>query len=113
MITIKEWMELVNYRITEGSDFYSYEGKCYILSSWNGEQNGFSSDIIFNTEDQTVFSVQLHDYKNNLAYRLTNPNYTGEKEDSCAWDDVDYVELESDDDYMQKHLAVFQVNIFK
>ena len=56
MITMKEWMELVSYRITEGSDFgwQCYGSNVYQLDSWNGDQDGHSFSIIFDTRDQTV-----------------------------------------------------------
>jgi hypothetical protein len=108
MITLKEWLELVDYKITEGDDFYGYGGKSYILSSWNGKHvDGFSSDIIFDTKSQQVYAVEVHDYKNDRAYRLINPEYSGDKPNSQAWDQVSYIDLESDDDYMIKHQAIF------
>ena len=41
MITLKEWMELVDYRITEGSDYCwsCYGPDAYSLDSWNGDQD--------------------------------------------------------------------------
>ena len=63
MITLKEWMEIVDYRITEGSDYYNsrYGDKIYSLDSWNGEQEGYSFTIIFDTLTQKVYEVQAHD----------------------------------------------------
>ena len=56
MITLKRWMELVNYRITEGSDYgwSCYGNNAYSLSFWNGihGDGGFSSNIIFDTKNQ-------------------------------------------------------------
>ena len=54
MITLKEWMEIVNYRITEGSDFTwsCYGDNAYCLDSWDGDQNGSSFTIIFDTKTQ-------------------------------------------------------------
>ena len=53
MITMKEWMDLVNYRITEGSAYtwQCYGGNAYMLDSWNGEQDGHSFTVIFDTKD--------------------------------------------------------------
>ena len=63
MIDMKEWMELVGYRITEGSDYMwqCYGSNAYALDSWNGDQDGHSFTIIFDTRDQTVYEVQAHD----------------------------------------------------
>lgn len=109
MITLKEWMEIVHYRITEGSDYYNsrYGPSVYSLDSWNGEQDGHSFTIIFDTRTQTVYEVQAHDYRNNRAYRMFAENYAPPVgEDDSAWDDVDYVTLDVDDDFIQKSLAI-------
>lgn len=117
MITLKEWMELANYRITEGSEFgwNCYGRDAYMLDSWNGEQDGHSFTVIFDTKTQVVYEVQAHDYVNNRAYRMINPDFQkkvkkeARKRDSDkdnAWDDVDYTDLEVDDDFIQKCLSI-------
>jgi len=117
MITMKEWMELVDYKITEGGDYgwQCYGHKAYMLDSWNGDQDGFSFTIIFDTYDQTVYEVQAHDYVNQRAYRMINEDFQkkhrkeSKKRDidlNEAWDDVNYVDLDVDDDFIQKCLAI-------
>ena len=117
MITLKEWMEVVNYRITEGSNFMwdCYGPDSYSLDSWNGDQDGHSFTVIFDTKTQVVYEVQSHDYRNQRAYRLVNPDFQSERDIEStdrnvslnqAWDGVDYVDLESDDDWFQKALAI-------
>ncbi len=105
MITIKEWMELVNYKITEGSDYYSGDKLLYSLSSWNEHQDGYSFNIVFDPrEDQLVYAVEACDYKHNRAYRRKIPGYAYDSDQ--AWDDVNFVELEEDDDFIQKALSI-------
>jgi hypothetical protein len=117
MITMKEWMELVGYRITEGSDYgwQCYGPNVYQLDSWNGEQDGHSFSIIFDTRDQTVYEVQAHDYVHNRAYRMINEDFAKKMKKEAkrrdvdrneAWDEVNYVDLEVDDDFIQKCLAI-------
>jgi hypothetical protein len=119
MITMKEWMELVDYRITEGSDYgwQCYGPNAYQLDSWNGlhDDGGFSFCITFDTKDQTVHEVQVHDYTNQRAYRMINEDFKKKHRKEAkrrdvnldeAWDDVDYVDLEVDDDFIQKCLAI-------
>ena len=117
MITMKEWMELVGYRITEGSDYMwqCYGSNAYALDSWNGEQDGHSFTVIFDTKDQTVYEVQAHDYVHDRAYRMINPDFQKKNKKEAkkrdidkdnAWDDVDYVDLDVDDDFFQKCLAI-------
>ena len=117
MITMKEWMELVGYRITEGSDYMwqCYGSNAYALDSWNGEQDGHSFTVIFDTRDQTVYEVQAHDYVHNRAYRMINEDFQKKNRKEAkkrdidkdnAWDDVNYVDLDVDDDFIQKCLAI-------
>ena len=117
MITMKEWMELVGYRITEGSDYMwqCYGSNAYALDSWNGEQDGHSFTVIFDTKDQTVYEVQAHDYVHDRAYRMINEDFRKKNKKEAkkrdidkdnAWDDVDYVDLDVDDDFFQKCLAI-------
>ncbi len=117
MITLKEFMEICNYRITEGSDYQweCYGPNAYTLDSWNGDQDGHSFSIYFDTKTQEVYEVQIHDYRNQRAYRMINPEFVKkhkkeakrrEVEYKEAWDDVNYIDLEVDDDWIQKALAV-------
>jgi len=105
MITLKEWMEVSNYRITEGSDYYAYGG-AYALTSWSGSQAGYSLEIIFDPKTQVVYEVQACDYKHNRAYRLINEDHKEESRDDEAWDDVKWIDLEVDDDWIQKALSI-------
>jgi len=117
VITLKEWMELVDYRITEGSEYcwQCYGPDAYTLDSWNGDQNGHSFCIIFDNKTQVVYEVQAHDYVHNRAYRLINPDFQSDHSDESeergisvnnAWDDVKYIDLDVDDDFFQKALAI-------
>ena len=117
MITMKEFMELVDYRITEGSDYgwQCYGSNAYMLDSWNGDQDGHSFTVIFDTKTQTVYEVQAHDYVHDRAYRMVNEDFVKKmKKESKrrdvnrdeAWDNVNYIDLEVDDDFIQKALAI-------
>ena len=116
---MKEWMELVDYKITEGSDYgwQCYGPNAYCLDSWNGVhgKGGYSFSIVFSTKTQKVYEVQVHDYTNDRAYRMIAENkrekHRKEAEHKSvlanqAWDDVNYVDLEVDDDFIQKCLAI-------
>jgi hypothetical protein len=117
MITLKEWMEIVNYRITEGSAYgwQCYGADAYMLDSWNGEHDGHSFTIIFDTKTQVVYEAQAHDYVHNRAYRMINEDFRKKNKKEArrrdvnkdeAWDDVRYVDLDVDDDFIQKCLAI-------
>ena len=120
MITLKEWMEVVDYRITEGDDYtwhcFGDTAKPYSLSSWNGDHDGWSFNIVFDTGTQEVYMVEACDYKHQRAYRRINPDWLFDYRDYAkkhnedyadqAWDGVDFVDLESDDDWFQKALSI-------
>lgn len=121
MITLKQFMETCDYRITEGSD---YQWQCfgpnaYCLDSWNGEQDGHTVSIIFDTHTQEVYQVMAYDYSRDRAYRMTNPDYKADFDAECedrevideAWelDDgtpVKYVDLEVEEDFLEKVRAI-------
>ena len=119
MITMKEWMELVDYKITEGSDYgwQCYGPNAYCLDSWNGVhgKGGYSFSIVFSTKSHKVYEVSVCDYTNDRAYRMINPKFVEKHRKEAlarnvnlneAWDCVDYVDLEVDDDFIQKCLAI-------
>ncbi len=117
MITIKDFMETVNYRITEGS---AYTWNCwgpnaYRLDSWSGEQDGYTVSIVFDTQTQEVYEAAAYDYQRNRAYRLINPDYKDAQEQESrdrdvnlkqAWDDVNYTDLDVDGDFLEKARAI-------
>jgi hypothetical protein len=116
---MKEWMELVDYKITEGD---SYGWSCfgpnaYQLSSWNGVhgKGGYSFNIIFSTKSHKVYEVEVCDYTNDRAYRMINPDYVKKYNKEAkhrgefgnqAWDNVNYIDLDVDDDFIQKCLSI-------
>lgn len=121
MISLKEWMELVNYRITEGDTYgwTCYGSNAHCLSSWNGihGEGGWSSAVVFDTQSQEVFEVEICDYTNNRAYRVINPDHRQAHTDEAkskselanqAWDDVDYTDLEVDDDWYNKAASIVE-----
>jgi hypothetical protein len=119
MITMKEWMELVDYKITEGGEYgwTCYGPNAYSLDSWNGVhgEGGYSFSIVFSTKTQKVYEVSVCDYTNNRAYRMIAEDKQKKYAKVAkhmginlneAWDDVEYVDLEVDDDFIQKCLAI-------
>ena len=122
MITIKDFMETVNYRVTEGSEFCwsCFGAKAYRLDSWSGNQDGYTVSIVFDTESQEVYQAEVCDYAHNRAYRLTNPAYieahasealTRNCDSQEAFRDdnenpVRFVELETAGDWLEKAIAI-------
>ena len=119
MITLQQFFEATGFRITEGGDYgwTCYGSNSYQLSSWNGihGDGGWSANIVFSTKSQKVYEVEVCDYTNERAYRLINPKYKPkhDKEASSrgalgnqAWDDVDYIDLDVEGDFMEKLEAI-------
>jgi hypothetical protein len=116
---MKEWMELVDYKITESGDYgwQCYGPNAYCLDSWNGVHGvgGYSFSIVFSTKTQKVYEVSVCDYTNDRAYRMINPKNQKKHEKEAmergvnldeAWDCIDYVDLDVVDDFIQKSLAI-------
>ena len=119
MITMQQWMELVDYKITEGSDYCwdCYGPNAYCLDSWNGVhgKGGYSFTIIFSTKTQKVYEISICDYTNDRAYSMIAENKRDKhREESIArginlneaWDDIEYVELDVDEDFIEKAQAI-------
>jgi len=123
MITLKEFMEVNDYKVTEGNDYLwdSFGRNAYMLSYWNGSHDGFNMSILFDTETQVVYKVEVCDYKNERAYRLINPEYKQGYMDEAkrknvkhdeAWDNVNYVDLETSEDWIVKAVAIKEGKVY-
>ena len=113
MITIKDFMECVDYRITEGSE---YLWKCFgpnahSLDCWNGDFEGFSIGIVFDTKNTTVYKFEAHDYNKQNSYRWIHPNYREAHNNESksrgvdikeAYDDVNFIDIDVADDIIEK-----------
>jgi len=117
MLTLKEFVELIDYKITEGSKYQwdCFGPNAYTLDSWDGDYQGHSFSILFDTQTQVVYQVEAHDYKNNRAYRMMNADFSSAYTAEClhrgvnekeATEDVDFVDLDIVDDFIQKSLAI-------
>jgi len=120
MITLKQFMEVVEYRITEGSDYLwrCFGDNAYSLSSWNEDYDGHSLNLTFDTKTQEVYMADVCDYSRSRAYRLINPAYRdaykayarkhNEQYANQAWDDVNYIDLETTEDFMSKSRTIVE-----
>jgi hypothetical protein len=121
MITLKDFMETVNYRITEGSNhgWNCFGFDAYMLDYWNGDHSGYSMVVTFDTKTQVVYMVEAHDFKNQRAYRMINPafkeahdaEYKTRGIEDQAWEDDDgnpvkYTDLDVDADFLEKSRAI-------
>ncbi len=118
MNLMEQFLKSCNYRITEGSEYQweCYGPWAYCLDSWDGNQDGHSFTVIFDTRNQTVYELQAHDYQRTRAYRWVNPEFRSDREEECvdrgssldeAWDDLKYVDLETTEDFFTKMSAIY------
>lgn len=114
-------MEICNYRITEGSEYgwQCFGHNAYRLDSWNGDQEGHTVSIVFDTQTQVVYEVEAFDYNRQRAYRMVNPEFKAAFDAEfvdreildMAWEDdegnpVKYVDLETAEDFTEKAWAI-------
>lgn len=119
MITLKEFMEAIQYQITDGS---KYQWNCfgpnaYSLEFWNGEHGstGTAASVVFDTKTQFVYQVEAWDYGYGHEYRWIHPGYieshAAEAESrgvdyKQSFDDNKFTDLEVPEDIMEKLTAI-------
>lgn len=117
MITIKDFMETVDYRITEGSDYLwsCFGSDAYRLDSWDGNHQGHTVSVLFDRKTQVVYQLEAHDYAHERSYRWTHPDYKTAHnleahersvDVSQAWDHVQYVDLSDAQDMLTRAAAI-------
>ncbi len=116
--TLKDWMEVVQYKITEGSEYgwQCFGYNAYSLDYWSGDQNGYGMGIVFDRKTQEVYEVQVCDYSEDspVAYRFINPQYVDAYKKECkirgdndeAWEEVKWIDLELFEDWVEKATAI-------
>jgi hypothetical protein len=114
MLTLPEFLELIDHRITGGDE---YQWQCYgnLAHTIDSDGANHSFSVVFDRDDQEVYEVTVCDYANNRAYRMIDPDFKSGHDNEAAarnvpanqaWDDVLYVDLDADDDFIQKGLAI-------
>ena len=117
MITLKEYLEAINYRITGGTD---YQWDCFgenarYLDSESESFNQHSVVCVFDSVDQTVYTVEAWDYTNDRAYRWIHPDYKKAYKKACkkhdikfktACDEMDFIDLDVEADILEKARAI-------
>jgi len=116
MVTLEQWMKMVNYRITESSDFgWDCFGNTTIcMDSWDGNHDGASATIVFDSKTQEVFLVEAHDYARKVSYRFIAPqhfetykkHHPSEESFNMAYDLVNFIDLETEEDFLEKGTAI-------
>lgn len=117
MITIKDFLEAVNYKITDGSEYCwdCYGENARYLDSWDSSPQSPHASIIFDTVTQEMYEVTVIDNINTRGYRMINPAYFKKHKKECKrrgvkqremWEGVDYHDLEVEEDFLTKLVAI-------
>jgi len=115
MVEYKEFMNAINYDVVDGCKYLwkCYGGFAYALD-WEGGIKG-SASIVFDLRDQTVYEVQVFDDKRERQYRMIHPDFKEAYFEECkehgikrdeVFDDLKYIDLESENDFIEKLTAV-------
>ena len=114
MLTLRDFFELIEYRIHEAAD---YGWQCYGSGAHTIDcvNDDYSLSVVFDRDDQLVYEVTVCDYRNNRAYRMIDPGYQAAHRAEAqsrginpdqAWDGVRFVDLEVDEDFVNKARAI-------
>lgn len=114
MISIKDFTEAVQYKITGGAE---YQWQCFGPNARFLESDGenYSTSIVFDTITQEVYVGETWDYTNDRQYRLINQNYLSALRDECktrnhafdeSIDGAKFIDLETDTDWIEKTTAI-------
>lgn len=119
MITLKDFLEAVDYKITGGSEFqwecFGSNARYLDANDGDGSDSHYSINAIFDSVDQTVYVVEAWDYLTNREYRWFNPDYKFGYDDEASGRDVDpnesldgrhYIDLEVPEDILEKIKAI-------
>jgi hypothetical protein len=114
--------EAMDHRITSGSD---YHWNCFPDARFLDYESEYAHvSILYSTVDQTVYQADAsikhgvwpNDDRYDKPYRWTNPTfkdaYISESKErgvdsNQAWDDVKWIELETDEDWLEKSKSMF------
>ena len=109
-------MEVINYRITEGSTYGwdCFGRNAFWFDSCAAAVDDYSVGIIFDTITNIVYQMVVYDYQKNKAYRWTNPDYLVAYENEVAlrkvpdtaWDDVKFTNLTSASEMLRESAAI-------
>ena len=117
MITLKDFLETIDYKITEGSE---YGWKCYgehthRIERQTGDHTGNTVTCVFDTKEHFLYELEAWDNANNRVYRWIHPDYIKAYKKACkkpdvdfknAFDDVNFTDLDVEADILEKAHAI-------
>lgn len=118
---LSEINQAFGHKITSGSE---YQWHCYGPTAQFLDYQGeyAHASVIYSAETQEIFQADVcSNDVNKKPYRWLNPDYKDElyieseerKVDAdLAWDDVKWVDLETEEDFLEKAAAIFNGETF-
>lgn len=112
MITLKEWIELISYRISGGSE---YQWQCFGPNARfiDCESANYSTSAVFDSSTQEMFQVEIYDTARQVNYVFIAEAHRAQhaaeaKERNINFNDNDFktVELEVIEDWLEKAQAI-------
>jgi hypothetical protein len=117
MITLKDFLEAIDYKITEGSE---YGWKCYgenthRIERQTGDHMGNTVVCVFDTKEHFLYEMEAWDNTNDRVYRWIHPDYIKAYKKDCkkhdvrfenAFDNVNFIDLDVEDDILEKARAI-------
>jgi hypothetical protein len=108
--------EALNHKIAGGSD---YCWSCWPNARWLDYESEYAyASVVFNTETQEVYTAEVNDKdQKHKPYRWLNPEYKQSMIDEAkernvnpaqAWDNVNWYDLETEQDWLSKAGAIMR-----
>lgn len=119
MITIKDFLKCVEYRVTGGSEYLwsSYGPNVRFMEHQSAKGHTTNTiQILFDTKTQLVYEMQAWDFDNKREYRWIHPEYIKSykkeaKDRGLKWkrsiDERKFIDLEVAEDILEKSRAIF------
>jgi len=96
MITLKDYLEAIEYRITGGSDYhwdcFGPNARYLDCDTHESGENTYSINACFDSIDQTVYALEFWDYVNDREYRWINPDFKSKYKKESVAKEIDFEE---------------------
>lgn len=96
MISIKDFLEAINYKISGGSEYlwdcFGPNARYLDSSDEEGYAATYSASIIFDSLDQTVYKAEVWDYTNDREYRWIHPDFVKKHKKESKKRNVDHTQ---------------------
>ena len=117
MITLKDFLESIDYKITEGSEYgwTCYGDSTHRIERQIGDHSGNTITCVFDTKEHFVYELEAWDNVNDRVYRWINPEYIKAYKKACkkhdvdfgnAYDNVKFIDLDVEEDILEKVRAI-------